>query len=186
MAKFKERLSDEFDIHVPFEDSSSQVYVRNARGAIERLRDEGRGHFGDESREYKRWEKACNELWSLVLSLHSDKAIRDRQKNTKNEGEDATVLIVFRDFIKLFEHAQFRLHQLAFAGKSNNPFISQTFYWLNLYYRYATYAIISVYLGDKTEETPVCIKINLSTRERSEKWTKGPPIKTPQKCRQKT
>ena len=186
MAKFKERFSDEFDMQEPFEDNSSQVHVGNARSAIERLRDDGRGHFGEESCEYKRWKEGCNELWDFVVFLDSNRATRNHQKTTEEDGEDTQVLTVFREFIKLFEHTQFRLHQLAFEGKSNNPFISQTSYWLNLYYRYATYAIVSVYLGDKTEHIRVDIKLQLGTRERNEKWTSGPPIETPKRYKQIT
>lgn len=185
MAKFKKRFSDEFDMHVPFEENSSQVHVRNARGVAELLRDMGRRYFGPESCEYKRWEKGCDELRRFVLHLNSDWAIRNRQRDTKENGEDAQVLIVFREFIKLFEHTQLRLHQLAYAGETNKQFISQIYYWLNLYYRYATYAIVSVYLGDKTEQNQVSIYMNLSTGEYSEKWTEGPPITTPKKYRQK-
>ena len=151
MPKFKERILDEFDVHEPFEDNSSHVHARNGRGAIERLRDEGRRYLGDKSGAYKRWKQGCDELWRFVNLLHSDKELKNRQMNAKGGGGTARVLTVIREFIKLFEHTQLRLHQLAYSGTDDDSFVSLTYYWLNLYYRFTTYAIISVYLGDKTE-----------------------------------
>ena len=86
MSKFTERFSDVFDIHEPFEANSSHVHCRNARAAVERLRDEGRKYLGVNSCAYKRWKKGCDDLWGFSNLLHSDKVMKNRQVNAKDEG----------------------------------------------------------------------------------------------------
>ena len=67
----------------------------------------------------------------------------------------------------------------------DNPELERMFRWLELVYRFSTYAIISFWIDDKTEHNSVKITMKLATREHREEWTRE-EMKVPKEYRRAT
>ena len=169
MPRFKHRPLALFDLLEPFEPTSSNVHARNAISALQRLDDLGREHLGDKSASYKRWRRCYSELFDFI-----NKEMRKKELST-----------TLRDFVNRFEHCRDRFHQLLYsssiAGKRDR-LIAEVWDWSNLFYQFATYAILAAHVGGKTEETTVYIRLNLRTRKSSQHWVHR-PIKVPRRYR---
>ena len=174
MPRWKDRLTSEFEVISRFGGTSSNVHTRNAMGAIERLRDDGREYLGSNSEAYKRWERGCNELWDFINTLQSK-----RHKGTPLSD-------ALEKFIDNYEHTETRLHQTLYSdsvSEKRDEAISDTWFWLGIIYRFCTYAILSTYLGEKRlDEYSVEITVNLTSGKRCEKWTRN-PMQVPRKYR---
>lgn len=137
------------DLVPRFEAEPSSTHVRNALAAIERLGDEGRAFWEDGSTQLARWRRGCTELRTIINRLG------ERRHICKQEL--ATAL---REFIQEFEHHSERILQML-AGESEYE-VDRIARWLDLVYRFATYAMISFWIDDKTEEKVTRITIAMS------------------------
>lgn len=179
MARYSERLLDAFDIFERFEYKSSNDLTRTALAAIDRLKDEGSQHFKADQEQLKRWERGCNEMQDLINHLGS---IRDSRRHAAEKvGDDfdpnTELLRVFRDFVDRFEHIECRIHQELYSGElisKRERAIEDAWFWLNVVYRFATYAIVATYIDGKQDITTVTIRHKLSTGETTEDWTHKP------------
>lgn len=159
MARYRKRQLQAGDLFTRFEKDPSSAHVRNALGAIERLRDEGRCCWKEGSAELRRWLGGCNYLWNFVNRLGERRYVNKQDLPT-----------AFREFIQEFEHHTERTHQMlgsvgdAVGMKSK---VERLRHWCDLVYRYSTYALVSFWIDDKTEETTVsfAIRINRTTGE---------------------
>ena len=165
MPRWGNRQLEEFDLFGPFEDYSANRHVRNAQSVAGILEDIGVKYFDPNSSEYKRWARGCRELWAFVNKLQPAKAI--------NDGSDQTteLLKVFDTLIATFDHTEHRFKRLVYsqsATECRSSMIAETWKWLNIYYRYASYAIVAMNLGNRTDETIIHMRVNLVTGESSE------------------
>ena len=55
----------------------------------------------------------------------------------------------------------------------NDPALKQTLDWFDLVYKLSTYALISTWIDDKTEDVSASITINMTTGEHTEKWARN-------------
>ena len=89
-----------------------------------------------------------------------------------------------REFIQEFEHSTQRMYQMLYS-RSNDLDIEQTLHWFDLVYRFSTYALVSFWIDDKTEENSVKITINTTTRKTTQHWTRN-EMQVPPKYRHAT
>lgn len=137
MSRWKHRDLEWFDVLRSFKANSSTYHARIARSAAERLRDEVVRYLGDDSGACERWKRGCNELWSFVNTFQSEKDM---------ESQNEKLLEAFKKLICKYEHVQKRLYQLTYSGSSTDierkSWISCTWDRLNLYYQFASCAIV--------------------------------------------
>ena len=179
MARYSARLLDAFDIFDRFEYKSSNDLTGSALAAIGRLKDEGSQHFNPGQEQLERWEKGCHELWHLINDLGS---IRDTRRHAaENRGEDfdlrSELLGVFGDFVDRFEHIELRIHQELYSDemKSDQKLaIDGAWFWLNVVYRFATYAIVATSIEGKQDVITATIQRSLSAGETTEECTHSP------------
>lgn len=142
MAKYNERIPTSFDLFKPIRKSSCTEFVNNALGSIERLKDEGRKHFDENSVKWKKWEKECTKLWKLINDLHS-----------KIEIDKVDLLVSITEFADKFDHAEMRLHQVLYSGEIHESdrakVINSIHHWCSIVYRFSVNAIILAYRDAK-------------------------------------
>lgn len=142
MAKYKKRMLTSFDLFKPIRKGSCTEFVNNALGSIERLKDEGRKYFDEDSSNWKKWEKECTNLWELINCLHS-----------KIEVDKVDSLSSITEFADKFDHAEMRLHQVLYSGEIHEgdraKVIDSIYRWCSIVYRFSVNAIILAYRDAK-------------------------------------
>lgn len=142
MAKYKERMQTSFDLFKPIRQGSCAEFVYNALGSIGRLKDEGRKYFGEDSAEWKKWEKECTNLWKLVNYLHS-----------KIEIDKVDLCDSITEFADKFDHAAMKLHQVLSSHeipeRDRAKVINSIHHWCSIVYRFSVNAIILAYRDAK-------------------------------------
>lgn len=150
-------------------DTTKQVTVKGrVKSTIQSLKNDGVRYLGGNSGPCERWERGCDELFDFVNKLQSGKDMKRKEAKDSSQKIDGNteLLTIFKEFIDKFEHFQKQLHQILCSrsiDENRDQAISNTRDWLNIIYRFSTYAIISTYLGDRTEHTIIRIRISLST-----------------------
>ena len=164
MSRYKERQLRLIDGLSRFEAEPSSMHVRNALGAIERLERDGAALWGEGSGQLSRWRKGCNVLWVFLNQL-----------GERRYGQRQDLATALREFIQEFEHSTGRMFQMLHSTSDdpdNDPNIERTLRWFDLIYRYSTYALISSWIDDKTQEESLKMTINLTTGATQQKWTR--------------
>ncbi len=168
--RYKERSLQLIDVIGRFEARSSADHCHWAISALQRLRDDGRDYWKSDPQALERWNRGCNVLLEFLNSI-----------GARTKQPLATVM---REFVQEFEHSVGRMYQLLFSASApegeatRERFLS----WVEFAYRLSTYAILSSWLEDKTEETTVSLKVNLRTGKVAETWCHN-PMKVPKKHR---
>ena len=172
----RRRDSRLMDVVRPFESQPSSRHVRDAMSTIERLRDDGRRLWQDDSDELDRWNEGCTEMWVFLNTL-----------GRRRDGEKQPLETAFREFVQAFEHTVYRmkqmLHGLKGQGEGDSPEVDSVFGWIELVYRLSTYGLVSFWIDDKTEEKTVHMRINLSTSKPSGKTEVVREMTVPRKYR---
>ena len=177
MPRYNERLLHLRDLVPRFEKEPSSTHVRNALAAIQRLRENGRTFWQEDSTELSRWREGCHELWNFI----------NRLGERRKEQDLPTAL---REFIHDFEHDTGRMFQMLCSrpeAAATDPDIEWFSCWCDLVYRLSTYAIVSFWIDDKTEErvTNITMRMNLTTSktavEQEHRITK--PMQVPKRYR---
>lgn len=164
--RFKNRRLEFFDIIHRFEDVSAETHVRSARGAIERLRDEGRKRWEEGSKQLCRWRHYCNVLRKFLIT-----EIGNRRFVQKQDVETA-----FREFVSEFEHSMHGMVEMLYGTSEtpdNDEFIQNTLAWIEIVYRLSTYAIISYWIDEKHEKNLTTIEMQMDVSDE-----KNPQIET--------
>ena len=174
MPRFEDRQLQLVDLIGRFEANPSSTHVRDALSAISRLKDDGTKSWDEESQELRRWRKYCDDLLTFLNSTLGKRRHLEKQ-------DLATAL---REFIQEFEHSTQRMYQMLYS-RSNDLDIEQTLHWFDLVYRFSTYALISFWIDDKTENNSVEITINTTTSKTTEKRTRD-EMRIPKKHRHAT
>ena len=162
MSRFKECPLQMMDLGGRFEAGSSSVHVRNALGAIERLKDEGTRLWDEDSDQLTRWNEGCAILWGFLNTLGQ------RRHETSELSE------VMREFIQEFEHSTYRIRQMLYGRCSDTDDetdAEKVFDWCCLIFQLSIYALVSFWIDDKTEELSVKVKMNMSKKEVTQEWT---------------
>ena len=94
----------------------------------------------------------------------------------------------FREFIQEFEHSISGMYEMLYGTASDpedSEHIQQIIDWFNLVYRLSTYALVSYWIDDKTEEHIGKITVDMRAGEISEHWTRK-EMRVPRKYRRTT
>ena len=165
MPRFKERKGQLMDILDRFEAKPSSVHVHTALAAIERLRNDGATFWDENSNQLPRWQEYCTILWMFLNTLG---------KRRHLEKQDLATAL--REFIQEFEHSTGGMYEMlygAFDDPDHNLDLKQMLNWFDLIYRFSTYALISFWIDDKTEEVSVKIKMNMTTGKTTQETTRN-------------
>ena len=176
--RFKERHVRLIDLVDRFEAKPASTHARNALAAIGRLNDDGATFWNEGSRQLTRWRRACTELWQFI----------NAELGRRRHLEKQDLATALREFIQKFEHSTDRIYQMLHGisgDPADNSDLERMLRWIELVYRYSTYAIISFWIDDKTEHNSVKITMNLGTGECGTEWTRE-EMKVPRKYRRAT
>ena len=171
--RYKERSLQLIDVVGRFEARSSADHCYWAISALQRLRADGRVYWKSDPQALERWNRGCNVLLEFLNTL----GVRAKQP----------LATVMREFVQEFEHSVGRMYQLLFSAPApegeatRERFLS----WVEFAYRLSTYAILSSWLEDKTEETTISTEINLRTGEVTQTGSHK-PMTVPKKHRKAT
>lgn len=182
MPRYNDRLLHLKDLVPLFEEVPSSIHARNALGAIQRLRDDARTFGLKDASQLARWRRACNELCNFINHLGKRRDI---------EKQDLTKAL--REFFHAFEHGTDRMFQMLHSrpdASPTDPVIERFVCWIDLVFRLSTYAIVSYWIDDKTEERLTNIKMTMNpttgktTVQQEHQVTK--PMRVPKKYRHTT
>jgi len=172
--RYKERPRELRDLIGRFEARSSADHCYTAIAALQRLREDGRDYWESESKELKRWRRGCDDLLEFL--------------NTLGARRKQPLATVMREFVQEFEHSVERMYGLLFAQSVPDGEATRAQYrsWVEFAYRLSTYAILSSWIDDKTEETTISRKIDLKTGKVVERGSCHKPMAVPKKYRKAT
>ena len=177
MPRYKERQLRLIDVVNRFEAESSSMHVRNALAAIGRFERDGIALWGEGSDQLSRWREGYTAL-SVFLNRLGE----------RRHGKRQDLATALREFIQEFEHTTGRMHQMLHSTSDdpdNDTNIERILRWLDLVYRLSTYALISSWIDDKTEEESLKMTINLTTGTSTHESTKK-KMRVPKKYRHAT
>ena len=177
MPRYKERQLRLTDIVNRFEADSSSMHVRNALGAIGRLERDGIALWDEGSDQLSRWREGYTDL-SVFLNRLGE----------RRHGKRQDLATALREVIQEFEHTTCRMRQMLHStsdAPDNDTNIERILRWFDLIYRLSTYALISSWIDDKTEEESLKLMVNLTTGTTTQKRTKR-KMQVPKKYRRST
>ena len=177
MPRYRERQLRLMDCVSQFEDEPSSTHLRNAFAAIQRLERDGTALWNEGSRQLSRWREGYTALSDFLNQL-----------GERRHGKRQDLATALREFIHEFEHTTGRMFQMLHStpddpDKDTN--IERILRWFDLIYRLSTYAVISFWIDDKTEEESLEMTINLTTGTTTHKWTRE-EMRVPRKYRRST
>ncbi|MDE2701868.1 MAG: hypothetical protein OXH91_01845 [Chloroflexota bacterium] len=135
------------DLNDSFEAYPSHRHLRNARSAIERLRDDGKAILPPGSSQLIRWIDACNALHRFIRSL-------GRRRNIEQQDMPTAM----REFFHEFEHSEWRILEILHSLKRDRKHRQKRqaiLDWMTLTYRFCTYAITSAWIDEKAETVSI-------------------------------
>ena len=90
-----------------------------------------------------------------------------------------------REFVQEFEHSVERMYQLLFSRSVPDGKATREQYqsWVEFTYRLSTYAFLSSWIEDKTEETTISKTIDVRTGEVTKRGSRHKPMAVPKKYR---
>ena len=163
--RFQARQPRLMDFVGRFEAKSSPTHINDALAAIDRMKDDGAKFWDEGSDQLTRWRKSCTTLWTFLNTLGNRRDI---------EKQDLTV--VLREFIQEFEHSTWRMYQMLYGtldDPDSDPTLRQKLDWFDFVYKLSTYAVVSTWIDDKTDQVSARIMASLTSRERTEKWARN-------------
>ena len=172
--RYRDRSLQVLDLIPRFESQSSAEHCRNAVAVIQRLRDDRRGYCQRNTEEDNKWMEVCNDLLSFLYETRLRREIRNQDLAT-----------AFREYLDTFEHSTKRIDQILhskYAQRAGAPNPNAIHDWLDFAYRLSTYAILSTWIDDKTENRTATIQIDLASGKVKEEWSHD-PMTVPRKYR---
>jgi len=163
--RFQSRQPQFMDFMGRFEAKPSPTHVHDALAAIDRLKDDGINYWNEGSDQLARWREGCSALWTFLNTLRRRRDI---------ERQDLAV--VLREFIQEYEHSTWRMYQMlygVFDNPDNDPTLHRMLDWFDLVYKLSTYAVVSTWIDDKTEQVSVHITVDLASGGRTEGWARN-------------
>ena len=178
MPRFDERPLRWIDVIDRFESQSAGLRLRDARGVIERIKDEGTKFFGKNSEELDKWQKEC----SVLLNFLDD--LWQRRDSEKQNLETA-----MREFIGAFEHSEGRMEQMLYkfsTDLNDSESVRRTVSLIDVAYRASTYALLSAWIPDKHDDVSSLVTVvDLSTSKITQKG-KRKEMRVPKKYKRNT
>ena len=133
------------DLIPRFEAVPTSEHVRNAVAAVQRLDNDGRSFWPTGSNQLSRWQRCCNDLLAIINGL-----------GKRRWGQKQDLPTALREFIGEFEHTTYRMLQML----SNSPDdLEHIGLWCDFTYRLSTYALVSFWIDDKTEQLSIHIEM---------------------------
>ena len=154
----------------PFDRLSLSHLLRNTRGMIERIRDDGRIYWKSDADAQKRWNRSCDDMINAMASAYS-------RRHDPLEH-------VLRDTIHVYEHSERRLVEMMKASSIDESSWVPFLVWIEATFRAAIYAITAMWLDDKHDLTTMTLEIDIGTGETTDDIQYTPPT-TPRKYRKK-
>ncbi|MDE0153779.1 MAG: hypothetical protein OXN23_08040 [Gammaproteobacteria bacterium] len=162
--RFKDRHLQLFDLVDRFEAVPSSTHVYKALATIERLKDEGLKFWDEGSSQLTHWQGYCSALWTFL----------NTELGKRRHIEKQDLATALREYNAEFEHSTHGMFEMLY-GISDNPDnderIKQMLCWFDLAYRLSAYAITSFWIDEKSDQSSVKIKMNVTTGERAEDWS---------------
>ncbi len=177
MPRYNERQLQWMDIIGRFEAQSHSAHFHNARGSIERLKDEGARFWDEGSKQLRRWQRCCSVLLSFLNNL-------GQRRDLEKQGLET----VMREFIQEFEHSTERMKQMLYGAvvdPDNDEDVRQIRDLFNLAYRLSTYALASARINDKHEDVSLRTIVDLTSGEVRQEGTRT-KMRVPRKYQKST
>ena len=177
MPRYKERRLQWTDIIGRFEAQSHSDHFRNARGLIDRLKDEGARFFDKDSEQLHSWQRYCSVLLTFLNNL-----------SRRRDVEKQSLEIAMREFIQEFEHSTERMKQMLYGAvvdPDNDEDVRQIRDLFNLAYRLSTYALASARINDKHEDVSLRTIVDLTSGEVRQEGTRT-KMRVPRKYQKST
>ena len=143
MPRYKDRPLRWPDVLGRFEAGSYTRHLHNARGLIERIRDDGSQIFDKEPKLLHKWQDYCSVLLTFLAELW-------KRHNLKQNLETA-----MREFIHEFEHFTEHTEKLLYKISPDlnaNEDVRNARILIDVAYRASTYALVSAWIPDKQGE----------------------------------
>ena len=143
MPRYKNRPLRWPDVLGRFETGSYTWHLRNARGLIERIRDDGSQIFDKDSKPLHKWQNYCSVLLTFLAEWRQR---RDSKKNLET---------AMREFIHEFEHSTEHMEKLLYKISTDlnaNEDVRNIRILIDVAYRASTYALLSAWIPDKQGE----------------------------------
>ena len=174
--RFRDRQLELFDLINRFEAEPASRHAHDAIAAIERLELDGTRLFKEDRQRSERWKRGCKKLSKFIkLELDERRFLRKQDLET-----------VLREFFAEFEHTMPRSYQMLYGADeySINDIDLQAFCsWRELVFRSATYAIVSHWIDEKSEEIATHIKMQFTSGDppkiRTEETHSRKPMRKP-------
>lgn len=173
MPRYKNRPLRWPDVLGRFEAGSYTWHLRNARGLIERIRDEGSQIFDEYPKLLHKWQDYCSVLLTFLAELR-------RRRNSKQNLETA-----MREFIHEFEHSTEHMEKLLYKISTDlnaNEDTRHARMLFDVVYRAATYTLLAAWIPEKQDEASIEIVVDRSTGKVTEK-VKLKEMRVPKKYR---
>ena len=155
MPRYKNRPLRWPDILGRFEAESYTWHLRNARGLLERIRDDGSQIFDKYPKLLHKWQDYCSVLLTFLAKLW-------RRRDSKQNLETA-----MREFIHEFEHSTEHMEKLLYKISTDlnaNEDVRNTRILIDVAYRASTYALLSAWIPDKHDDASALMTVvDLST-----------------------
>ncbi|MCY4241014.1 MAG: hypothetical protein OXD36_04655 [Rhodobacter sp.] len=153
--RFRNRSVEFFDIIQRFEEKTVSCHINTARGAIERLAEEGKSFWPDGQDELTQWQRYCDVIRSIILNLNERRFVHKQELET-----------ALREFIAEFEHSTYRLFQLLHGVSDEDGSIRRWIITLfEVVYRSSTYTILAYWLDEKHEEKTTHMTLKISPND---------------------
>ena len=156
-----------------FERASLPEALRDVRGLIERLLDQGRELWDEDSPEFQRWRKYCDDLSEFVVATRAR-----RQRGVR-------LATIMREFFSVFEHSEIRLQQLLgqVPEDQRSDERASLYRWMPMVFQGCTRAIVACWFDYKdTEPDRIYVDVNFATGETRQR-VEHTPMKVPRKDR---
>lgn len=154
MAKRTGVMKSKLDIYDRLNSSTSVIQLRNARGVVERLRDDRWQYFEEGSNAFNRWRQGCDELYQFINLIPASLHIAGREMDA-----------VLEKFIEAFEHHERRFREMLEANSipdsSREQIVTTVSFWFDALFRFSVYAILLEHQGKRGEEQIIRHEISI-------------------------
>ena len=144
--RFRHRSLQFFDILDQFESQPTSTHIHDALGVIERMEQDGSELLDTDSEPLNRWRAGCKEMHQFINSELYMLRVVKRQSLEE----------VLRKFFNMFEHTTYRFYQMFYGTVDTPDYDRRLQYllsWIELAFRLITYAIVSYWSHEKSDET---------------------------------
>ncbi len=174
--RFSNRSLQFFDSVDRFERVPTSTHIHDAIASIERMEQDGQSFFDGNSTQVNRWKCGCKVLRQIINI--------DLNKRRSIEKQDLEK--VLREFFAEFEHTTHRMYQMLYGaaeGEGNKAELERFCSFIELVFRLTTYAIVSYWIPEKSDETSIQIRMHFEDGNpptvRTEKTRSYKPMSRP-------